>query len=542
MTESIAENKFSTNFPDFPNAFSRVDLSPLYESAELDIIGIEYLSCENTYHAYAQFKSDSGVCPYCGSTSHSVHSRYFRTVSDLSILGNRVIITIHSRKFFCHNPDCKKKTFAEQPGNEVFRYRRRTRRCEIVVSKNGLYGSSSKAASLLSTIGIQLSPSTVLRDVHRMCPNRYKEVTRIGVDDWAFRKGLVYGSIIVNLDTGEVIDLLDDRSESTFRCWLDEHVEVKLVSRDRSTDFSTAVQSTGRDIIEVADRFHLVKNMSDCVAQAIRDNYKERWEHTYDRLDVEKPPRHIMTSDPRRANFDAVKHLQKNGFGKVEQIAKKVGISPPTALKYMRLDTFPERVATFRNPYAQYEAYVKKQFKKGHSLNSIYFDIKKQGFTGGLAPYFKYFKYLLDQKEKVQKKSPPPSVRELSIAIDKSMKNKKLSEQEIKNIDAFMTKDWFKTIYDAAISFYAALKYKDSTKIKEWAKCYADSNITQLKRTAYGITKDIEAVSNCVEMDVSNGIVEGFVNKLKEVKRSMYGRAKIDLLRRKMVLPDVLFN
>ena len=218
-----------------------------------------------TYHVYARCNLPHGVCPYCGHVSRSVHSRYHRTIADLSILGHPVIITFEARKFFCHNPDCRKKTFAEQPGDEVFRYRRRTRRCEMAVTQHGLKCSSESARKLLSATGVPLSGDTVLRDVHRMSVPERCEVKEIGVDDWAFRKGVTYGSIIVSLETGSVIDLLGDRDVKSFQAWLDEHVQVEVVSRDRSTDYTAAIAATGRNITEVADRFHLNMNMSDCV-------------------------------------------------------------------------------------------------------------------------------------------------------------------------------------------------------------------------------------------------------------------------------------
>ena len=110
-----------------------------------------------------------------------------------------------------------------------------------------------------------LSGDTVLRDIHRMSVPERCEVKEIGVDDWAFRKGVTYGSIIVSLETGSVIDLLGDRDVKSFQAWLDEHVQVEVVSRDRSTDYTAAIAATGRNITEVADRFHLNMNMSDCV-------------------------------------------------------------------------------------------------------------------------------------------------------------------------------------------------------------------------------------------------------------------------------------
>ena len=286
------------------SASAKADLSALYSPSDLSVEQVE-LEDMRTYHVYARCNLPHGVCPYCGHVSRSVHSRYHRTIADLSILGHPVIITFEARKFFCHNPDCRKKTFAEQPGDEVFRYRRRTRRCEMAVTQHGLKCSSESARKLLSATGVPLSGDTVLRDVHRMSVPERCEVKEIGVDDWAFRKGVTYGSIIVSLETGSVIDLLGDRDVKSFQAWLDEHVQVEVVSRDRSTDYTAAIAATGRNITEVADRFHLNMNMSDCVTKVIGSHYDE-YRSAVRPEEVQETPE----VDSRQVMFKEVKELQ----------------------------------------------------------------------------------------------------------------------------------------------------------------------------------------------------------------------------------------
>ena len=254
---------------------AKADLSSLYSQSDIQVEHTERCDDSQSYHLFARCSLPYGKSPYCGSISHRVHSKYMRTIADLSILGLPVIMKLEARKFFCDNTGCKRKTFAEQPGDEVFRYRRRTRRCEVVVAQHGLKTSSESARKLLSAIGVRVSGDTVLRDIHRMSTPSHQEVGEIGVDDWAFRKGATYGSIIVSLDTGEVIDLLGDRDAESFRGWLDSHAQVRVVSRDRSTDYSAAIAATGRNITEVADRFHLNMNMSDCVKKVISSHYEE---------------------------------------------------------------------------------------------------------------------------------------------------------------------------------------------------------------------------------------------------------------------------
>ncbi|MDD3039397.1 transposase [Bacteroides sp.] len=124
-------------------------------------------------------------------------------------------------------------------------------------------------------MAVPLCNTTVLRDIHRMNIDECNSVENIGVDDWAFRKGVTYGSIIINLDTGLVIDLLGERNQDSFGTWLEKHQKVGMVSRDRFNEYSSAISSSGMDITEVADRFHLIKNISDCVTKVISENYAD---------------------------------------------------------------------------------------------------------------------------------------------------------------------------------------------------------------------------------------------------------------------------
>ena len=210
----------------------------IYESSDLSIEDVGYEG--NTIVLYAKGSKRSAVCPYCGGESHHVHSRYTRTINDLSILGKKVVLILESRKFFCKNADCPPKTFAEQPGNEVFRYRRRTRRLELTVIRNGLMMSSRTISKLLSYCGVDLSSSTILRCLHQLCPPDNKEIEQVGVDDWAWRKGVSYGSIVIDLLNKYPVDLLGDREAKSFLEWMEEHPCVNVVSRDRATGYSSA--------------------------------------------------------------------------------------------------------------------------------------------------------------------------------------------------------------------------------------------------------------------------------------------------------------
>lgn len=528
-------------------------ISSLYPNAGLSIGDVEVLP--DTVHIYARSSLSHGICPYCGSRSDKVHSRYIRQVTDLPILGRRTVLHLEMRKFFCHNEDCSRKTFAEQPGTEVFRYRRRSRRCEVLVSKLSLDSSAGKSSSHLRMMGIPISRATVLRDIHRMPLPVYPDVDRIGVDDWAFRKGVSYGSVIVNLRTGMIIDLLGNRDEETFREWLDRHIKVQIVSRDRSTDYSAAVASVERLIKEVADHFHLVKNATDMIARVVSENYEDyRMLVTGERKTNDTSN---GTNMQRQAKFNQVKTLQAKGMSKGE-IVKATGIFYTTVQSYMDITSLPARKSNAQVDFSMHEAYVEREYAKGRPLSRIFGDINKDGRYKSTGAYYRHFHYLSDghrgprkagelhmQAERVTEvshKEPLLPIHMIVNIINRSLKGKELNEQEDTLIGNLLSLKWFSTLYHAVSEFNELLKSNNPGRLTKWIENYRHTSIERLRRFVEGVKRDLEAVKNCIALPISNGIVEGFVNKIKEVKRRMYGRAGLELLKRKLILEPLLFN
>jgi len=545
-----------------------IRVSSFYESSNIQI---EYVELnDRVYHLYGRSSLGYGVCPYCGTVSHRIHSKYYRTVTDLSIVGSGVVIHFQARKFFCEGQSCQYKTFAEQPGNEIFRYRRRTRRCEVLVAQQSSVCSSNTAKKLLSAMNVPLSSSTIIRDLHRITVPDVPSVRRIGVDDWAYRKGVSYGSIIVNLEKGSFLALLGDRDHDSFKDWLDRHACVDTVSRDRSTEYSAAISSTHRDIMEVADRFHLVKNLSDKMTRIVNEHYAE-----YKALARPEEARIVETDkkagklllpvsgkeDKRKVYFDEVKRLRATGLS-IKRISENVGISIPTVIKYIHMEELPMRSHTARNPYHLYEERVTREYlEDGKSLQVIWMELVSEGVRFGNTPFYEHFKYLTAIKRKTndgrfaeekelkkkqlvaETKTPLLPPLAISMIMDKYIRGKDLKDSENDLVKIMNKLPWFCEICTAASEFYKIIKETESGKLKSWMLKYERSSISYLKSFVYGLRNDMTAIENALKCPISNGILEGHVNKLKSIKRVMYGRAGIKMLGIKMYLAeDVFFN
>ena len=561
--KNIAKNKLFETIHD-----DQISLSVFYSKAELTIESVELL--ENRVNIYAHGSLGYGICPYCGTTSSKVHSHYIRHVFDLPVLGKASVLHLSMRKFFCPNQECRYHTFAEQPGIEIFRYRRRTRRCEVVQNRHAVKHSSTTTHDLLSAQGIYLSGSTILRDLHRMRPSSHPDVRRIGIDDWAQRKGRIYGSIIIDLDRSTIIDLLDDREQESFGIWLEKHRSVELASRDRSTDYSAAIASSGRKITEVADKFHLIKNIQDRFTKVLSEHYSDY------RLMVRNEERAVGCSnensvdskkeedisndfqkklDSRQIMFDEVKELQEKGF-KPATISKKLGISRQTAAKYYSMKFLPKRGSKHRNGYEKFDKYVEEEVQKGKAMSNIYEEIRRLGFKGSRTPFYDHYKYLSDGHRGYRPKGYKPEAKK-RITDDRSrlvpiktmastvfdyMGRKKLNDEGERLIKLLKGADWFNQMYEATASFCNIIRGNNEMELIRWMKKYWKTNISQLKTFIKGIKLDYNAVKNTIIYNVTNGITEGFVNKLKVTKRIMYGKASIELLKNKLTMEHVLFN
>lgn len=538
------------------------DISNLYTSSGLYVENVDHF--ENKLQFYCKSPDSSGVCPYCGYKSKHVHSRYQRVVHDLSILGREVLLVLEVRKFFCKNSNCSKRTFAEQPGNEIFRYRRRTRRCETAVIRQGLSVSSGMASKLLSFSGISLSRSTILRDLHRLRPSAYKDVKEIGIDDWAWRKGLSYGTIVIDLRRKRPIDLLGNRAESCFRSWMENHNEVNLVSRDRSTAYSSAIRSIDRPITEIADKFHLIKNMSERFTKLISEHYSDyrnairesqstKEELMYNELKDLESSQESKRKNSRMTKFIEVKKLQLKGC-KPFEIANKLGIARQTATKFCEMEILPERNNKHRNKYHLYSKYVEDEAATGKALVKIYHEICQMGFKGSLSPFYEHYKYLSDGHKgyrpkgfkpiikKVETRSQLVPIKMLSSMVRHTIFSKKRSPEDEQLIELLSRFTWFKQMYEASTAFYEIITGNDPDALIRWIRKFWKTEINTLKAFITGIKMDFKAVKNTIKYNVTNGITEGFVNKLKVVKRIMYGRAGLELLKRKMIMEKILFN
>lgn len=437
---------------------------------------------------------DSCECPYCGRVSRSVHSIYERSLMSLPVSALRMAITFRARRFRCANARCKRKTFAEQVEDLTWRYSRITVGVRRLIEKGLPEMSAVKCSHLSAAYGIPRSPSTCLRMTYRMPLPRPDpaSVRRVRIDDFALRKGQEYGTSLMDADTGKVIGMVAGRSTEAAERLLAQYRNVEVISRDRSGAYASAASSALPGAIQVADRFHLVKNCGDSLAEQIKESRASLIDEVsaiLDRdiasgnaLDILEKRAEVMS----RAYYPAIAGLYAKGMS-VDAIARK----------------------------RHYDRAVVRECVRECRRTD---EEVKSGLAAGLVAGRKLRLYLTDPSHGVRKGAGERT-------------------QEHMMMERVVTgSPTLSAMREYVSSFRSLFKKGLPDSLDEWVDKYRGSPFRMFSAFAKGLKEDRVAIRNAINNSISNGPLEGVNNKLKAIKRSMYGRAGIALLLRKMIL------
>lgn len=517
-------------------------------------------------------------CPLCGECSDRVHSRYVRTLADQSWADVTVRFLIRARKFFCANPTCPRTVFVERLDGVAQTYARRTDRQRVALTTIAFALGGEAGARLALRLGMPVSPDTLLRLIRRDPEATVPVPTILGVDDWAIHKGLTYGTILVDLERHRPVDVLPDRSGERLAVWLKAHPGVEIITRDRGGSYAEGARDGASEATQVADRWHLVDNLADVletffrgkgsclkataaalVAQAQgnekdtggaalppidavyqgkrRHPQPERWRERAAAAAEEGVAR-------RRANYDQARALHATGAS-VAQIARTVGISRMTVYKYLR-EGPPQRkrhsIHGKQRVLEPYEPYLLTRWNEGCRMATVLWrEIRTQGFAHSLTNVQRFVAQL-------RREGPPPTDRprtaltkaqgpppRLVAALVVRRPERRTDEQRaylkhLKTADAAVA-----TAVDVAEDFLVMLRRREGERLEAWLDTTEMSDVDELKRFARKLRADYDAVQAGLTLRHSNGQTEGHVTKLKLVKRQGYGRAKVDLLRKRVL-------
>lgn len=499
-------------------------------------------------------------CPRCQMPSDHFHSAYTRTLADVPCAARRVTVRLQVRKFRCRNAQCPQRIFAERLPMYADPWARKTLRMQDELRALGLLAGGRGAKAVAHALGIRVSDQTILR---LLCagPELPAPLVRVlGVDDFAFRRGRTYGTVLVDLERQRVIDLLADRSQMSFALWLQRHPEVHIVSRDRGGDYAAATTFAAPNAVQVADRFHLLTNAGEALERCLTRHHARLREaarvlapeHTPVRTTKRTPAEQQRTRErheSRRERYEQVVALSQQGVSS-RQIAAELNMARGTVLQYLRASSFPERVSRPRprliDPYAPY--LQERWNAEEHNARKLWREIRERGFPASDV-HVRRLVNAWRAPSPIQEaaRSPLPAKPEvIYYSVHKTrwllMKSANaLSEPEAAYVATL--KRLCPPVANAqqlVTAFQTILSERIPCRLPSWLEHCEQSGIAELVGFAQGIRRDYAAVEAAVRYPWSQGQVEGQVNRLKMLKRQMYGRASFALLRRRVLSQPAL--
>jgi transposase len=499
--------------------------------------------------------SEASHCPECRQESRRIHSRYRRRLSDLPWEGIPVRIELRVRRFFCDSEDCGQQIFTERLPKTAQRYSRRTCRLSASLQQITSALGGSAGSRLAKQLGILASGSTLLRQLRRKLIKPSAQGPRVlGIDDWAWRKGHRYGTILCDLERRKVVDLLPDRSAESTAEWLRGHPGTEIVSRDRASLYAQAATTAAPQAVQVADRWHLLHNLTEAFIAALVPHHRLLSEtaralvtnpeasSAFPPVKVDKPtPRNQakqrLKREHRLAKYEAVMEQVRKGVTQHE-IARSCGVGIRTIRRWIRAQVFPERrIAERRSKVDRHREYLEQRWNEGcHNATQLWHELRARGFTGQSPIVRRWVRsHYGSRRYRVRQQTPPSSPQPSSPR--QTAWNLLKEPEEARNYIAELCRrsPEIATCAGLAREFVRMIRQRDATAWPNW-KDSAKSSL--LASFAKHLCHDEAALLAALQQPWSNGPVEGHVHRLKLIKRSMYGRAKFDLLRLRVVNAD----
>jgi transposase len=536
----------------------------------LHIDGLSFDRQSVTIHASTE--NPAAKCPSCGRFSRRIHSVYQRTLTDLPWCGVPVCLRLRVRKFFCDEPSCSQRIFAERLEEVARAYARCTDRQREALEWIALALGGEAGARLVCELGLRVSPDTLLNRVRGISFADNEGVRVLGVDDFGFRKGNTSGTILVDLERHQIVDLFEGHSKESIAQWLRQHPSVEVVSRDRSHVCREGISKGAPEAMQVADRWHLLHNLFQVLEEfllgkrtllhkAAATEEKATLEAASVEKDDDFAPGPMSPNRPRLWQSRQQEKARKRHERLVEQwknirrlylagadlrdICRQLGISARTVYRYKDLQEPPPRPAYKRRASVldPYVPYLLRRWNEGcHNGKRLYREIRERGYTHSEKICVTFIAELRRAGAAGKLPSSVPRSRKGSVAgTSPTAKNvaallmrreEKLNEEQEGYLQRLCASD--AALADAhrlTQEFAKMVRNREGEKLDGWLKEADASDAAVMQRFSAGLKKDLEAVKAGLTESWSTGPVEGFINKLKLLKRQGYGRANFDLLR-----------
>ncbi|MEV4450609.1 ISL3 family transposase [Streptomyces mirabilis] len=472
-----------------------------------------------------------------------------RSLDERPLGSQRVVVRLRVRWYFCDRKQCSRKTFVEQvPG--LTEWHRR--------SSTGLTGwlrsiavelGGRPAARLCRRLRLAAGRTRLIR-LLTAPPVQDRAPRVLGVDEFAFRKGCTYGTVLVDVEAGRVVDVLPDRTSETFAAWLKEHPGAEIICRDRATAYTKAIREAAPDALEVADRWHLLQNLSAAVEKTchqhrdcLRKHARQETEPTVPEpvlieLPVSALPR-TQIIERTRHRFEDVHRLLEKGWT-ISAIARRLNLDRKTVRRFRDTD-LDELLASARERRPNgilepFKAYLNARFAETQGQVSgtrLFLEIHERGYRGSRQVVRKHLAALrASTAEPVRADIPSP--RKITSWIMRPRET--LTEsQDQRLLQVRLTCPDITRACDLARTFTDLVRHRRGYLLPEWIRQAEQDAPKPMQGFAGFLRQDLDAVTAGLTLSWSSGVVEGHVNRVKTLKRAMYGRASFELLRTRIL-------
>jgi transposase len=466
-----------------------------------------------------------------------------RQVDDTAIAGRPALIRLRVRRFFCDNDQCSKTTFAEQVAGVTTPRARRTTLLRDMLEAIGLALAGRAGARLAEVLGMPVSRSTLLRLVRALPDPEVGPVAVLGVDDFALRRRHVYGTVLIDMATGKPVDVLPDRDARTFARWLHDHSGTRVICRDRAGAYAEAAGTSAPQARQVADRWHLSHNLAEHLEKIVSRHHKclaisadPQPERPTELTPVEADSALVVRT---RRRHEQVQALRAQGLG-IKTIGRELGLARETVRRFVRAAAVEDLLAVARDgrpsildPFKQH---LHERWNEGcRSAAQLCVEIRAAGYHGSYGTVRDYVRPFrtLDHAPRVAAR--PPRVREVTAWMLRHPDTHNPDEQ-VKLKQVLANCPHLAAAARHVTAFAEMMTGLHGEQLDAWIKQVRADDLPPLHSFAAGLQRDHAAVVNGLSMPHNSGAVEGNVNRIKMIKRQMYGRAGFDLLRKRILL------
>ncbi len=500
-------------------------------------------------------------CPLCGQVTTRVHSRYQRTLQDLPWGHLRVSLRVQVHRFFCQNPGCARQIFTEPLPALAERYARRTNRLREALLALGWALGGQAGARQCAVHAMPICGATMLSLLRRWGAMVVPTPRVLGVDDWSFQARTA-GTLLVDLERHRPVEVLLGSDEQVLASWLSTHPGVEVISRDRGVSYLKGATKGAPHAQQVLDRWHLLKNLGEVLQKILAQRVDVLRQAAREAAPAgtasespaagspppaaarsRKPPRRTPKPPSKQRRWQLDMYQQVHELAAKEwtkrAIARHLHLHPHTVRKYLRMEQFVDQR---HNPHGScvepYRSYLQERWSQGCTMvKTLWKDLCAQGFTGS------YKSVCLFTRQWLRPATPPEALGGAKAAPQSPRtpwQTKWLllrAPEELSARDASYCQALFHlcpALAEAASlarRFVKMVRERKSDRLDGWLEQACASPLQELHRFALGLRTEYAAVRAALTESWSTGQVEGQITRLKYLKRQMYGRAKIDLLR-----------